>query len=355
MAEARSGWQRAIAFADRTRERISELGGVTTADGLGLLTRRAVFDDPSSVGRISMGGRCRLLETADGWCAVHLPREDDCDLLPAWLGVEAGSVGEAWAAVAEAIRTRQSGEVVASAQELGLAVAMVPSGEDEQLRDRGTVNVARPWIQRRVGARRVSSLDGAVVVDFSSLWAGPLCARILSDSGARVIKVESTSRPDASRDGDPSLFEWLHRGHEARQVPFETAEGRAQLGDLVSSADIVIEASRPRAFDRLGLVPADVVASGPGKVWLSITAYGRCGPWSNRVGFGDDTAVAGGLIDVDAAGGPCFVGDAVADPLTGMVAAALVIDAVGRGGGVTLDVALREVARSAAHGARLVW
>ena len=57
----------------------------------------------------------------------------------------------------------------------------------------------------------------------------------------------------------------------------------------------------------------------------------------------------------DAAGGPCFVGDAVADPLTGMVAAALVIDAVGRGGGVTLDVALREVARSAAHGARLVW
>jgi len=45
----------------------------------------------------------------------------------------------------------------------------------------------------------------------------------------------------------------------------------------------------------------------------------------------------------------------VADPLTGLVAAALVADAVLRGGGVTIDVALREVARSAARSAQVVW
>jgi chorismate synthase len=73
------------------------------------------------------------------------------------------------------------------------------------------------------------------------------------------------------------------------------------------------------------------------------------------VGFGDDAAVAGGLVDLNASGVPSFVGDAVADPLTGLLAAAIVADAVGHGGGVTIDVALREVARSAAAAASVVW
>jgi crotonobetainyl-CoA:carnitine CoA-transferase CaiB-like acyl-CoA transferase len=92
-----------------------------------------------------------------------------------------------------------------------------------------------------------------------------------------------------------------------------------------------------------------MVESGP-RVWASITGYGRDAPMADWVAFGDDAAVAGGLVardgdDGDAGSGrPCFMADAVADPLSGMVAAAAVQDALSSGGRWLLDVALAEVA-----------
>ncbi len=82
------------------------------------------------------------------------------------------------------------------------------------------------------------------------------------------------------------------------------------LDRLLPTADVVIEASRPRALRQRGVVAEDF----PG-VWISITAYGRDQP--DRIGYGDDTAVAGGLVGP----GPSFLSDAVADPLTGAHAA----------------------------------
>ena len=357
MAADSLGWDRAVAFADQTLDRLSSIGLPLPGDGAQLLSRRSLFTSAPRDQQQSMGGWCRLLPSSDGWIAIHLPREDDLELLPAWIGISASSANPPWDEIGTSVRTYTSDHIVRSAQELGLAVSMVPTdNDDEQLVDRGTANPARPWIQRRVGERGAGRpLDGLRVVDLSSLWAGPLCARVLGDGGARIVKVESPSRPDASRDGDAALFEWLHADHEFRSIAFDESDGVAELVELLEHADVVIEGSRPRALDRLGIAPAEIVAKRPGTVWVSITAFGRCGPWRDRVGFGDDTAVAGGLIEVDANGRPGFVGDAVADPLTGLVAAALVADAVLRGGGVTIDVALREVARSAARSAQVVW
>ena len=350
------GWDRAVGFADQAIARQVALGLPSLGAGSELLSQRSLFTDPSTHRQESMGGHCRLLRTVDRWCAVHLPRVDDVELLPAWLGIQVSDNEVPWAEVAEIVATRLSNELVQSGQELGLAVSAMPDGEDDQLRDRGTTNPARPWIQRQVGTRRNdTSLNGALVVDLSSLWAGPLCSRVLTEAGARVVKVESATRPDASRDGDRAFFDWLHEGQEFLAIPFEETSGVAELVSLLERADVVIEGSRPRALDRLGIVPAEFVAKRSGSVWLSITAYGRCGPWRDWVGFGDDAAVAGGLVDHNGSGVPSFVGDAVADPLTGLVGAALVADAVRRGGGVTIDVALREVARSAASAARVVW
>ncbi|MFD1236966.1 CoA transferase, partial [Pseudonocardia benzenivorans] len=64
-----------------------------------------------------------------------------------------------------------------------------------------------------------------------------------------------------------------------------------------------------------------------GATWISITAAGRN---SDRVGFGDDVAASAGLVARDADGLPVFVGDAIADPLTGLAAAALALTAPGR-------------------------
>lgn len=312
----------------------------------------------------SANGSCRFLRTADGWVAVNLPRPDDLELLPAWLGGAASPASvltdECWDEIARAIAGRQSDAVVSSGQELGLAVAMVPissSGQvDLQLEHRGTVDPTRPFLADAIGGTvGARSLAGLRVIDLSSLWAGPLCSRLLAEAGADVIKVESTTRPDGTRLGDPELFQRLHAGKRFAQVPFGAGQTGAALRELLATADVIIEGSRPRALERLGIDPADVLAAKPGKVWLSITAYGRTGPWRNRVGFGDDTAAAAGLLvglDVDA---PRFVGDAIADPLTGVLAAALVADAVADGGGMLIDIALREVARSAALRAAVQW
>lgn len=288
---------------------------------------------------------------------MNLPRPDDLELLPAWLGLDLGWTDVPWDAIASAIADRRTDAVVSSGQELGLAVAALGGASiDEQLAFRGTGPVARPWLVRRAGERGDrTSLEGALVVDLSSLWAGPSCARLLGRGGARIVKVESTTRPDGSRAGDPGFHRWLHEGHEAIDLDFTSDGGRVALLALLRGADIVIEGSRPRAFDRLGIDPTTVLAQGRGAVWISITGYGRCGPWRDRVAFGDDAAVAAGLVAEGSDGAPEFVGDAIADPLTGIVAAALVAGAVRSGGGLHIDVSLREVARSAAADAVVVW
>ena len=78
-------------------------------------------------------------------------------------------------------------------------------------------------------------------------------------------------------------------------------------------------------------------------MWISITGYGRSDAAGERVGFGDDAAVAGGLVVWDAEG-PCFCADAVADPTTGLVAAAAALRGLAAGGRWLVDVALRDVA-----------
>nr|WP_240982110.1 CoA transferase [Streptomyces sp. S3(2020)] len=198
-----------------------------------------------------------------------------------------------------------------------------------------------PYRTSRIAApAKDPKLEGALVVDLSSLWAGPLCAHLLGRAGARVVKVESTRRPDGARAGNRRFYDWLHAGHESVAVDFTTAEGRAALAELVGEADIVIEASRPRALAQLGLA-VERLDHRAGKVWVAITGYGRGHP--DRVAFGDDAAVAGGLV-ARSDHGPVFCGDAIADPLTGLVAALGAFTSLARGGGELIDVSMREVA-----------
>jgi crotonobetainyl-CoA:carnitine CoA-transferase CaiB-like acyl-CoA transferase len=186
-----------------------------------------------------------------------------------------------------------------------------------------------------------------LVVDLSSLWAGPTCARLLGLAGARVVKVESATRPDGARHGPVEFWRRLHDGHESRVVDFRTPEGIAELRDLLAEADVVIEASRPRAMAQLGIVPHELRPT----CWVSITAYGRSGPWSDRVGFGDDTAVAGGLVAWDG-DTPLFVADAVADPLAGLHAAVAAQACLVGSGTHLIDVSLRDVASYVAGAGR---
>ena len=175
------------------------------------------------------------------------------------------------------------------------------------------------------------------MVDLSSLWAGPLCGQLLVRAGAVVVKVESPRRPDGTRRGEPAFFDWMNSGKLSYAVDFD-AEAEA-LRRLLSVADIVIEGSRPAALRRRRL-SADDVPGRPGRIWLRIIGY-RDQP--DRPAFGDDAAVAGGLVGADERG-PVFCGDAIADPLSGLEATRAIGESLRRGGGEVIDVAMAQVA-----------
>ena len=239
--------------------------------------------------------------------------------------------GDPWPDIRRWAAMRTAETVVQRARLLGLPAARL-----------GEATVAVPRI-RGCGARTSPRpLAGLLVADLTSMWAGPLCGQLLARSGAVVVKVESPARPDGTRGGDPRFFDWMNGGKLGYSIDFD--RDRDRLAALLAAADVVLEGSRPAALIRRGLGPADIPAR-PGRVWLRITGHGSDAGSADRVAFGDDAAVAGGLIGYDDAG-PVFVGDAIADPLTGLEAAAAVRASVGRGGGELIEVAMAAVAAS---------
>ena len=154
-------------------------------------------------------------------------------------------------------------------------------------------------------------------------------------------EVEARQRPDGARRGHPGFFDLLHAGK--RSVVLDWPREAECLRRLVAQADVVVEASRPRALRQLGIEAREVLAERPGRTWLSITGYGRHAPFDQWVGFGDDTAVAGGLYcgtEKDMR----FCADALADPLTGAHAALAVWLSQRRGGGELVSLSLADVA-----------
>ena len=244
----------------------------------------------------SVSRSCRLLRAADGWVAVNLARPDDIAAIPAWLEVDT-HIGVA--DVAGIVATRTAAAVVDRARLLGIAAAAL--GE----RKAGPLWHGLPVRATALGD--ASALPEApLVLNLASLWAGPLCARILAARGARVVVPTAITR------------------------------------ETLLAADVVIEGSRPRALEQRGIDAAELVAAGP-RVWLSITGHGRHEPARNWIGFGDDCAVGGGLVEWRG-DTPDFFADAAADPLTGMTAAAAVTTALASGGRWLLDCNLAGVA-----------
>jgi hypothetical protein len=298
-----------------------------------VISGRAALAGYGRRGQTSTGGSCRLLPALDGWVAVNLARPSDLEAVPAIAGTGPGD--DPWASLSAAVAASTADDLVSRAQLLGVAASEA---------GRYLPGVESPWPYAVIGEPRSRSAPSWTVVDLSAMWAGPLCAHLLGRAGARVIKVESVGRPDGSRFGDPAFYDWLHGGHASVAVNLASDGGRQQLRALLETADVVIEASRPRALQQLGIDAGSFVGEAPGRTWVSITGYGRTGPWSNRVAFGDDAAVAGGLVGLDDSGRPLFCADAVADPITGLFAALAAAASHAAGGGLLADVSMSGIA-----------
>lgn len=268
----------------------------------------------------SPNGHCRLVQTSDAWIAVSLARSDDIDLLPAWLGTAFDA--DPWESLIAAAAKRCAKDLVAAAVALHLPVARI----DEA--------VALDQVQLADGDPRTSA-----ILDLSALWAGPYCGGLLAEAGHTVIKIESPDRPDPTAQHMPRLDARLNGQKERRRMALDGSE----LLAMIDEARAIITSARPHALARLGLDEEQLFTRNPDLLWIAITAHGWRDEAAMRVGFGDDCAAAGGLLRWDD-GAPQFIGDALADPLTGMTAATLALEALQAGKAGLLDISLARTA-----------
>ena len=134
-------------------------------------------------------------------------------------------------------------------------------------------------------------LKGIKVLDFGRYIAGPFCATLLGDLGAEVIRIEKV---DGSEDrflspitdeGDGALFLQLARNKQSMTLNPMKPEGREIVKKLVATADVVVANLPPDTLEALGLDYESLATIKPDIILTMISAFGRGGPYSNRVGF----------------------------------------------------------------------
>lgn len=314
--------------------------------GSDLLLERALINHYRFGTDKTAAGTCRLLKASDGIVAVNLPRDDDWQLVSAWL--EAALVDESvsardWSFVEETIARKSASYLLDRAHDLGLAVSTADTTPTKPSNFSQRLLRGKPAMGKTDKPPRV--------IDLSALWAGPLCTHLLQRLGAEVIKVESTTRPDGARAGNTHFYGLLNQSKLSLALNFSTEQGLKDLHLLLASADIVIESSRPRALLQLGINPREYVANYPGLTWIQLTGHGSAAPQSSWIAYGDDAASAAGLCAqlYEATGQYGFVADAIADPLTGLHAALAAWQSWLSGGGEMIGLSLSEVTSFCIH------
>ena len=311
-----------------------------TVDPQELLAQRVRHTSWQSGSSQSVGGSCHLMLTSDQhWVAINLARPEDHELLGILFPTTLQSEDKINISLLRLqVRQCSAEKLIEFAIDVGLPISVL-----NEVTNKYSLNELPVAVQYIEKSHDRSLSTPVRIVDLSSLWAGPLCSHLLQRCGYAVTKVESRYRPDGARFGNPNFFAELDNGKDHVEIDFHSEDGINQLREIIASADVVIEGSRPRAMQQLGIDAEQIVRAAQPLVWLSITGHGRSGVAGQRVGFGDDCAVAGGLVD-ETPVGPRFLGDASADPISGLVAATAVLRTVQRHKPCLLGVSLAESA-----------
>jgi len=160
-----------------------------------------------------------------------------------------------------------------------------------------------PVPYRRPPVDRLPPLDGLKVVDFSRIFAGPLCTMTLGDFGADVVKVESPAGDEARAFGPPWLggegmnFMALNRNKRSVVLDLKHEQGREVAKRLCEHADVVIENFRPGVAERLGIGYEQLAAANAGLIYCSVSGFGRLGPQSDRPALDLVLQGAAGVMD----------------------------------------------------------
>jgi len=195
-------------------------------------------------------------------------------------------------------------------------------------------------------------LAGTVVIDLTRVLAGPYCTLVLSNLGARIIKVERPPGGDEARwigpfiGGKSLYFSALNHGKESIALDLKRADDRAVFDRLLDAADVLVENYRPGVLDRLGYGWPVLRARWPRLVYAAASGFGQTGPLRERPAFDMVAQAMGGIMSLTGYpdGPPARVGVSIGDIAAGLFLAAGVAAALVRrdrsGAGAMVDVAM---------------
>lgn len=201
----------------------------------------------------------------------------------------------------------------------------------------------------------MGKLSGITVVDLTQFLPGPMMTVMMADQGAEVIKVEppagDPAREQAPFDtyGDAEQSVWfanLNRGKQSVVLDLKSEAGKARLGELIATADVLVEGFRPGVMARLGFDYAAAKAINPAIIYCSISAFGQHGALAHHPAHDMAVQALGGFLSVNDGpdGTPVVPGAPSADLAAGLTALSAVLMAlIGRertGEGAYIDCAM---------------
>jgi len=176
-------------------------------------------------------------------------------------------------------------------------------------------------------------LEGLTVLDLSLFLPGPAVSQMMSDHGARIIKIENPAAPEPTRfreffpwvqGGSTVMFRTTQRGKESLALNLKSDEGRDILLKLATEADVFIESFRPGVMKRLGIDYKVISRTNSKIVYCSLSAFGQNGPWKDRPAHDTAAVAASGVLSVTRSpsddSGPAIVGVAMSDILSAHLA-----------------------------------
>ena len=201
------------------------------------------------------------------------------------------------------------------------------------------------------------ALSDITVLDCSQILAGPFCSMLLSDMGAKVIKIEKPSGGDDTRRFGPpfiknesAAFLAMNRNKRSIVIDFKHENGVEIMKNISKNSTIIIENYRTGVMEKLGLGYEDLKKINPKIIYCSISGFGRTGPYAERAGFDLVAQGMSGLMSITGIPNspPIKVGVPIADMNAGMFATYSILSAyihmLKSGEGQYLEISLLESA-----------
>jgi CoA:oxalate CoA-transferase len=195
-------------------------------------------------------------------------------------------------------------------------------------------------------------LKGLLVLDLTRVLAGPYATMVLSDLGARVIKVEAPGIGDDSRkfgpfiEGQSAYFMSLNRGKESIALNLKNEDDKKIFEKILAKADVLVENFKPGTLEKWGYGWNDLKDKYPKLIYASASGFGQTGPMKEIPAYDMVVQGMGGLMSVTGQPNsePTRVGTSIGDITAGLFTAigvnAALFDRTKTGKGIHIDVSM---------------